>query len=544
MPRLSRNEFRFRKHETLGAEGAEEDVDFLHDCFVDTGDLGVLRDTSHAKRIVEGRTGAGKTALLMKLRQSEQLVAWIEPDQLSLQYLSNSSLLRYLEELGVKLDIFYRLLWRHVFAVELIKLRYNIRSEEDQKGFFERMTERFFGDRRKQGALDYLVDWGRHFWEDTEYRVHEVTDRLERDLRSSLGSKAKLIEGSITDVQRVSTEDRREIVHRAQAVVNSVQVHKLAQILDCLATDVFDDPQQRYYVIVDRLDEGWVEDRLRYRLIRALIEAVRDLRKIQTAKVVVALRRDLLERVFRETRDPGFQEEKYEPLMLRLRWNQTMLIDMLDRRIRSVVRRQYTKAPVTWRALFPEKVDRTDPARWLVSRTMYRPRDMLQLGNCCVEMAVGRSEVTLAMLREAEARYSTLRFRSLGDEWAADFPGLLSAAETLKRRSSVFACTDITQADLEGIWLAEHETRGRGAGGRVREWADDYMEGRIDAQEFRLRLVKMFYEVGLVGLRPQTKTKTSWAFMGRDVLREAEISEDMSVEICPAFHRVLGTKTR
>jgi len=148
MSRRNRKKFTFKRQETIGAEGAEQDQQFLSSCFVHTGDLDILKDTNNPKSIVLGRTGAGKTALLINLKDRQDHVSWLEPDQLALQYLANSTILRYLEDLGVKLDIFYRLLWRHIFAVELIKLKYQVRNLNEQSSFIERMRNLFFGDRR------------------------------------------------------------------------------------------------------------------------------------------------------------------------------------------------------------------------------------------------------------------------------------------------------------------------------------------------------------------------------------------------------------
>ena len=291
MARLKGEQFRFRRHERLGAEGAEEDEDLLFECFIDTGELALLENTEDPRRIVVGRTGTGKTALLQLVALRQEHVKFLEPDSLALQYLSRYPLLRNLEELGVKLDIFYRLLWRHIFAVELIQLRYNVRTEEDQKHFFDRIASLLRGDKRKQAAIDYLVKWGKHFWEDTEIRIQEVTETLEKEITASLGAKSAVLTGGIEKTKRLTKEERQEISHRAQAVVNAVQIQRLSEIVGVLADEVFDDPQQHFYVLLDRLDENWVEDALRYRLIRALLETIKDLQKIRQAKVIVALSR-------------------------------------------------------------------------------------------------------------------------------------------------------------------------------------------------------------------------------------------------------------
>ena len=49
---------------------AESDDRFLNQCFVDTGDYGTLVDCSNPHRIIVGRTGAGKSALICHLIQN------------------------------------------------------------------------------------------------------------------------------------------------------------------------------------------------------------------------------------------------------------------------------------------------------------------------------------------------------------------------------------------------------------------------------------------------------------------------------------------
>ena len=56
--------FVFSRHDDIGAAGAEDDSQFLSECFVDTGDVAVLLDHGDPKSVIVGRTGTGKTALL------------------------------------------------------------------------------------------------------------------------------------------------------------------------------------------------------------------------------------------------------------------------------------------------------------------------------------------------------------------------------------------------------------------------------------------------------------------------------------------------
>ena len=106
--------FKFRRHDSIGTADVESDHEFLEECFLDTGDLETLRDCASPKRIVVGRTGIGKSALLMNLSRVEEHVIELPPEVLSLNYITNSTILRFFEELGIQLDPFYRLQkWPH-----------------------------------------------------------------------------------------------------------------------------------------------------------------------------------------------------------------------------------------------------------------------------------------------------------------------------------------------------------------------------------------------------------------------------------------------
>src|SRR5580698_2652425 len=160
----------FRKQDNVGANDAEEDGQFLTECFVDTGDLELLRDCERPERIVLGRTGAGKTALLLKLLAAEQRSIELKPESLALTFISNSTILRFFEELGVNLEVFYKLIWRHAFCVELLRMRFGMTPGQDRVSFIERVKA-FFKGGQYQSAISYLEKWGDRFWRSEERRV-------------------------------------------------------------------------------------------------------------------------------------------------------------------------------------------------------------------------------------------------------------------------------------------------------------------------------------------------------------------------------------
>jgi len=66
----STGSFRFNKTDTIGAPAAEDDHEYLNTCFVDTGDLTLLADSTDRRIILLGRTGTGKSTLFGRLRDT------------------------------------------------------------------------------------------------------------------------------------------------------------------------------------------------------------------------------------------------------------------------------------------------------------------------------------------------------------------------------------------------------------------------------------------------------------------------------------------
>jgi hypothetical protein len=122
--------FRFRLHDRIGDPSAELDQ-FLSPCFIDNGSFEILADCGDSRALVMGRTGSGKSALLRKLKEDRERVIEIDLHNLALGYIANSTILTFFADLGVNLNQFYKVLWRHVFVVELLKERYHLESEEE-----------------------------------------------------------------------------------------------------------------------------------------------------------------------------------------------------------------------------------------------------------------------------------------------------------------------------------------------------------------------------------------------------------------------------
>ncbi len=538
--------FVFKKYANIGAADAIEDKKFLEKSFLDKGELDILSDTSEPMCIILGRTGSGKTALLEQLCRTKERVIKLSPEDLALIYVSNNEVLNFFKEAGVEMDLFYRLLWRHIFAVEIIREHYHIVNEETQNSFLDQIKSILHKDKTKEQAMNYFLDWEGSFWLDSEHRVKEITQKLEKDLGASLGGKLKGdIMGSVgaevnfnsETAKILSKEQKSEVVHRGQKVVNDVQMRELSKIIELLEYDFLDDRQKKYYVAIDRLDENWVNDDLRYRLIRALLDTIREFNhKIQNVKIIVAIREDLLARVFRYTRDPGYQEEKYKSLYLPITWKESELEDLLDRRVKQLIREQYTTQIVALRDLLPSVVNKKDdPIRYLLVRIMLNPRDAILFFNECIRAAEGKAKITQTALKTAEEVYSLDRLRALADEWSSDYLNLIELSFFLKKAPKHFRLADIKNQ------VEDHMLKFLFSNSK-----EDYIYRLIedkfntdDLDGFMQEMTKILFRVGIIGVKEETYTTPRWSYQGRK-LTSSEINLNVILYIHPAFWRVLG----
>jgi hypothetical protein len=548
-PKTAPSAFRFEPTDTIGAAGAEDDREFLATCFVETGALPLICDMQDSRLIVLGRTGAGKSALLaaLEMTRGEQVIT-VSPEQLALTYVANSTLLNFFASIGVNLDPFFKLLWRHVLTVEILIRHFERQRELRGPSLLEKLKARFLGaskhDRDMRQAVTYLEEWGRSFWEDTEYRVKEITSQLETkldaELRATLGPKAAAVGSSAKTSDLFSETERTELVSRGQNIISRAQVQDLHKVLGLLDS-VLSDKQHGYFLVIDGLDENWVEERLRYKLIMALMQTARDFNVVRHAKVIVALRRDLIERVFRLTRDSGFQEEKYQSLYLPLVWTKPQILEVLDKRVSRLVSRRYTKSEVTHRDVLPKEF-RGQPISDYIYTIARRPRDVIAFFNSCILAAPHQSRLGAKELRLAEGEYSRGRLRALADEWSADYPTLVEFAQILQKRPPSFKLKTVADADLEELCLSM-VAEAPGSLGSL-NGAMQVVDRVVPTGDFKLMLFGAFYQVGLVGLKVAPHVSESWVDeLGRGV-SFAEINDETSAVIHPAFRRALGTYDR
>lgn len=534
------------KHDAIGVNDALDDREYLINCFIDLGDLQQISDFNSKKCLLLGRTGVGKTALVTKLQNDKtDRVIVIDPEALAMQHISNSTIIKHLSELDIDLNTFFKLLWRHEICVEIFNRHTKIASDTDHDNFMEKIRYAFKTKNPKHlKALNYLEEWRDTFWKTSNSHVTKMITKKEDEISSLLGATTVGLNAKIKGKDKFTQEEVSEIKQNAQSIVNNVQIAEVMGLLDML-DDFIDFHQERYYVVIDRLDEKWVGNDIRYKLIKSLIETLRDLNRLKNIKPVATLRYDLLGRVFDISKDSGFQEEKYSPLYLEITWKKEQLINLLNERINYQFRSRYSKRTLlTYEDIFPDQIDSLPTMDYILERTLYRPRDVIEFVNFCIDTATNENEgfVSEDVVIDAEKNYSKSRLKSLYFEWFADYPGLPELIRLLKRRPRNFQIKDIEHEAVKEMCLkyamsppdVDIDTKDS-----ILRLTTDVSDGKLEVDDFIKQLTHIFFRVGLIGIKESDSKRIVWNKHFSTKLEWDDFDEDTQIYIHPCYFSAL-----
>lgn len=534
------SEIIIKKGLKLGELDAEADSDLLDVCFIDNGQLNDLLNIGTPASVILGRTGAGKSALLYKISREVEHSSFLDPNDISIRFLEHSNIVQFFNELGIKLDLFYRILWRHILTVELLKLRYGLRSKADNDSFMRWINSLVSKDRVRERALNYFKEWGDKFWLETNEQLKELTTKLTNDVKAKLGTKFKNIDISLEGAKSLDEEVKTEIRSLATQVVSGIQIQKLNEVLDLLSESSFDDKQKRYYILIDKLDEDWAETETRCRFIRALIEETKSLRRIPQVKVVSALRRDLLDLVFDKTRDSGFQEEKYEAYLVPLYWSKEDLKSLLSSRVSEVYKRQYTKQQVIFNDVFPksQKGGTGLAVDYIIERTLFRPRDAIQFANECFRAAYDRPRISWRAISAAEASYSNKRLKSLTEEWSEYYPALEHTVEILRGLNTPFTRSSLAGDRLSEIAMELHECTDSDPCARMAKQMYS-AESKLSEADLISQILICLYHAGVIGIKISTLDTYIWSHIDQPRISKSEVKRANQIVVHKMFRHAL-----
>jgi Cdc6-like AAA superfamily ATPase len=507
------------------------------------------RQSPHCIFLV-GRTGSGKSAALKHLEENHSAhVVRIIPENLSLPYISNLDVLQKLEQAKVNPDPFFNALWKHVLLVELIQHRYGVSSPQVKQNVFDTLRAKVSGNNKKKHALEYFDEFAGKFWQETDERVKDIVDHFESEIQISMGTNIPFpglagVGPNASYGRTTGKEVHSEQADKYQRIVNQAQIARLNEMIRVLDEDILESDQHFTYVIVDDLDKDWVDSRIANNLLRCLFRAVWDFQQMKHLKIVVALRTNLFDQLDFGS-SIGGQEEKYRALTHFMKWTPNELEELANERAKAAG--ELWKVPgglASIRSVLPRTGKRRgDPFKYMLDRTLMRPRDLISFINECLAISSG-SVVTWEVIQLAEPIYSKKRLSALRDEWKTTFPGIDQVFEIFRRAADRISQEQMMEKLIEAgtllespsfsgvIWLTGL-TEGMWSGGGA-TWSEQYQP-----------LIRLLYEIGFIGCIPAGQKKPTFAYDLPEFAESSmnlEQSESFVVHLafCPALD-IAGT---
>lgn len=524
---------------SIGTNAAEFDDDFLLPCFIHYPPVDLCMNVSSRGMIVDGRTGSGKTAILRYISAKATNTVTIDPTEMAISYVTNSDVLRFLQAIGADLDLTFQVLWKHVLCIEFIRLRYKVESETASKTLFNFLLDAFSRDDRKKRSISYLRNWEGKFWITMDQNIKELTEKVENQVRAELGAEIDKFKAGGQYEKRLSIDKKSEFVARIRKIIHADQLAELAGVIDMLAELEREEKKHfdetRYYIMIDRLDENWVDVSIRFRLIRALIETLKSFRRITDLKILVAIRSDVLERVIQETRDISFQREKLDDYFVHLNWNKGLLRELVDSRIQKLFKKQYTQGTIHFDDVFPYNVGNVAPFDYMAERTLMRPRDIIAFVNQCLKAAEGTYEVTGQTIRKAEIEFSRIRRDALEQEWQSAFPTIRRLLDFIgQKQKPIIALTEFVEGkDIDELALAIYSD-GKLSQDPVHAAAKEHCDlAEAIPYDFLKEIVGVLYRVGAVGVKLRNGTRYLYSHIDEPLLPLAQLTEDTRIRIHP-----------
>ena len=216
-----------------------------------------------------------------------------------------------------------------------------------------------------------------------------------------------------------------------------------------------------------------------------------------------------------------------------LSWDEDGLQHLAGIRLAQAVANARDKgAELAWQEVFEDVLSywSTKSFNYIVDRTLYRPREIIQFCNECLSLyGDGESKIDYDMILRAESVYSSDRFSDICSEYRFQMPDLKRVLEFFRGRIFRFS-----RQELEEICLEIVLTRGDSV-----EWV-----GAIDEQE----LIERLWSVGFIkalavgGEKGSARSGSRW--VGSYQSPNLDLSRIETFQVHPMFRAYLNMKEK
>jgi len=430
---------------TFGPDVAEKD-DGLSRYFLVTPSYN--RIASRERHIVVGPKGAGKSAILKELAENQTRVLVITPEHYATDILHSIQGSQLPNELGAFVTT-----WKYSIIVEI---------------FRELVSKGSRGSPAISRIRSFMISHG-HMRSNLTL-VERFLGYLRRI--SQVGAKLGPVGGDVE-------------LHHSEELEKLFKLSELLELIPTLQTVLRHTP---YFVYVDELDQSWDNSPVANRFLISLLTAAIQLRSLDpNLHVVVFLRSEIFDLL-----KPHLpQLDKLRSDIENLTWNTRELTHLIASRIADSVGLaggEYT-AEYLIRTVFRGRIQDSDmdSFAYILSRTSYRPREVIQFCNLALEAAIPLDSPAIppeAVLR-AEEVFSTWKAEHVVAENMYIYPGLDAILEFFRGKTRRLKA-EAFDGLLSDIILRHIDHR------EEIPWLDVYLEPTA--------LMKLLYQLEVVGI--------------------------------------------
>jgi len=352
------------------------------------------RTKARVKTLVIGRKGSGKSALCLMLnrqlhREANANACIVTPDAIS------ADEIRRFEMVGVNEQQSKKLVWQYVFLIQICKFllstaRCAWASESDWPPEIRKVRQ-FLIDNQEVDDLNFQEK----FWK----VIHRISATLK------LGAFGNSLEIGVKDAPNIG-----------------LQLSTQLDFLEGWLTSQLSPLQQhKLYILVDKVDEIWIGDPSSSHMAVGLLMAAKDINvKFENVSCIVFLRSDIYEQL------QFFDKDKLRGDEEAILWTKETLPELVLARAQISTGNRTMTAAQLWSQYFPVHIQHMLTVEFILSHTLMRPRDIIQLCNLCTDLARRENSglVLEKHILQALDVYSSWKLNDLIGEYRVNYPFL------------------------------------------------------------------------------------------------------------------------
>ncbi|WP_310446159.1 P-loop ATPase, Sll1717 family [Thiobacillus sp.] len=466
---------------TLGEQTAENDGVLLAENFVETPEYRSILETRD-RCVVVGRRGTGKSAMVWGLQrfwsvQKSTHVIKIAPEDY--QTIGFRSLFQPFAGRYSLVRAAARQVWKYSFLMEmLVHLAKSFKTRDVITNY--------------PCAMEHVKRWS----QDSLPCLSKACSRIGPILKS-----------------------HRNVEDMVGQLPSLLDLYQLERDFE----EVMKKSNINFYVIVDRLDEGFENDETGAAIVAGAIGAISEMNKKYERVRPVLFMRDNVNKSIAKV-DPDYTRN-IEGEILRIHWDQFQLLNLVARRLNSAFGLGIENDQKAWdRCTADEGHGRElrgrDGFRKCLQFTLYRPRDLMSLLNQAFYQA-GREDRSTVVLKDIEQTARTIsetRLEDLKKEYVSILPSIGRATLTFADGVPEMTCA-VALEKLDS--LADAGTWGNDSQGR-----QDYLILRSEG------VLKALYGVGFVGTHDAVSDTFAFCHDGRNPDKELQLTERILIHPC------------